>query len=309
MTKTLLILAAGLGRRYGGLKQMDPMGPSGEFIIDYSIHDAVLAGFNRVVFLISRDIEENFKTMIGSRISRKINVEYVYQDEAVSFNTETGTFTAKLPANRSKPWGTGHAILACAGVINEPFAVINADDFYGRESFGLLSNFLEQTAGNPNLLCMVGFILKNTLSEYGSVARGICTLNAGNSLKHIVETVNIRKNKNNEIVSGLDKHDRNAMLTGREITSMNMWGLKPSIFKYLGKEFHAFIEKYLKCPNAEFYIPSVIDKWLVEGHGSVQVLETLSSWFGITYAEDKANAQRNIKDLIKSGVYPDNLVS
>lgn len=158
--KTLLILAAGIGRRYGGLKQMDPMGPSGEFIIDYSIHDAIHhAGFNRIIFLISRDIEDDFKAMIGNRIEKKVKVEYVYQDDAASFSSETGNFTAELPANRAKPWGTGHAILACADIINEPFAVINSDDFYGRESFQFLSGFLEQSGDKPNVLCMVGFIL------------------------------------------------------------------------------------------------------------------------------------------------------
>ena len=308
--KTLLILAAGIGRRYGGLKQMDPMGPSGEFIIDYSIHDAIHhAGFNRIIFLISRDIEDDFKAMIGNRIEKKIKVEYVYQDDAASFSSETGNFTAELPANRAKPWGTGHAILACADIINEPFAVINSDDFYGRESFQFLSSFLEQSGDKPNVLCMVGFILKNTLSEYGSVARGICALNADNTLKHVVETVNIRKDKD-AILFGLDGyHNKKARLNGEEIVSMNMWGLKPSLFKYLADEFRVFIDKYHNCPNAEFYIPSVIDKWVLQEKGVVNVLKTRSSWFGITYAEDRIGAIRNIKELIDTGIYPDNLVS
>lgn len=278
---------------------MEPVGPSGEFLIDYSVFDAARAGFNKVVFLICRDIEDDFKATIGARTERHIAVGYAFQELA---DLPAGY---SVPPGRKKPWGTGHAVLACRNAVEGPFAVTNADDFYGRHSYKVLFDFLEQTADNQSLYSMVGFILRNTVSEYGYVARGICRTGDDGQLTNIVERTKIEKS-GDEFRYAVDENQWKP-LSGDEVVSMNMWGFKPSVFGYLDSEFNRFLQKYISNPNLEFFVPSVIDKMIVEQKVTVTVLETPSSWFGVTYREDKPLAVVKVRELIKSGEYPENL--
>lgn len=299
MNLTLIILAAGIGRRYGGFKQMAPVGPSGEFIIDYSVFDAIRAGFDKVVFLISCEIEDDFRSTIGARVEKHIATDYVFQELS---DLPSGH---SAPQDRKKPWGTGHAVLACAHAVDGPFAVINADDFYGRESYELLSGFLRETADDQSQYCMVGFILRNTISDYGSVARGICYADAEGKLTHIVERTKVGKtDTGGRFNVGKDSWE---CLTGDELVSMNMWGFKPSLFPFLRDEFHRFLEKYMRNYEMEFYMPSVVDKMVVEKKVSVRVLKTPSTWVGVTYPQDTVGVVAKIADLIKSNEYPANL--
>ena len=299
MKPTLLVLAAGMGSRYGGLKQIDPVGPSGEIIIDYSIFDALRANFGKVVFIIRRDIEEVFKETIGTRFEGKIPVEYAYQDK----NDLPEGFS--VPAERAKPWGTGHAILAARDVVKEPFAVINADDFYGRSGYKLLGDYLSSMKeATPANYCMVGYILRNTLSEHGTVARGVCTCDNDSFLKKVVEMTKIEKvgnaAKNTEPENTCD-------LTGDEIVSLNLWGFTPSIFGHLQRLFKDFLKENINDPKKEFFIPSVVDTLISEGAAKVKVLKSEDSWFGITYREDKNMVVENINALVKKDAYPSKL--
>lgn len=299
MKPTLLVLAAGMGSRYGGLKQIDPVGPSGEIIIDYSIFDALRANFGKVVFIIRRDIEEVFKETIGNRFEGKIPVEYAYQDK----NDLPEGFT--VPEERAKPWGTGHAILAARNVVKEPFAVINADDFYGRSGYKLLADYLgSMKEGVPANYCMVGYILRNTLSEHGTVARGVCSCDNDSFLKKVVEMTKIEKvgnaARNNEPENTCD-------LTGEEIVSLNLWGFTPSIFGHLQRLFKEFLKENINDPKKEFFIPSVVDTLINEGAAKVKVLKSEDSWFGITYREDKNMVVENINSLVAKGAYPSKL--
>lgn len=302
MKPTLLVLAAGIGSRYGGLKQIDPVGPSGEIIIDYSIYDAMKAGFGKVVFVIRKDIEKDFRERIGSRFESKIDTQYVFQElDALpkGFNP---------PSDRKKPWGTGHAILVAKDAVKEPFAVINADDFYGRNGYELLSNALSNTK-NANFAAptyyMVGFRLGNTLSEHGHVARGVCKCAPDNTLIEVIERTKIEKTSSG--ARFMDENGKIINLSGNEIVSMNMWGFDTSIFSYLEEEFIEFLKTELSNPKAEFFIPTVIGKLINSGKARVVVLSSADRWFGVTYREDKPMVVENLKKLISAGVYPEKI--
>jgi len=299
MKPTLLVLAAGMGSRYGGLKQIDPVGPSGEIIIDYSIFDAMRAGFGKIVFIIRKEIEESFKETIGTRFEGKILVEYAYQE----LDALPGGF--ELPAERAKPWGTGHAILAAKNVINEPFAVINADDFYGKSGYQLLADYLSSAKdGEMADFCMVGYILRNTLSEHGSVARGVCGLDSDGNLENVVEMTKIEKvgDSARNAEEGAEKD-----LTGDEIVSLNLWGFTPSIFVHLENLFVEFLKENINEPKKEFFIPSVVDALIKQGRATVKVLKSSDSWFGITYRDDKPKVVESVNKLVAEGIYPDKL--
>jgi UTP-glucose-1-phosphate uridylyltransferase len=293
--KPLLVLAAGMGSRYGGLKQIDPVGPKGETIIDYSIYDALRAGFQSLVFVIRRDIEQAFRETIGSRFEKRIPVEYVFQE----LDRLPQGFA--LPPQRKKPWGTGHAILMASDVIREPFGVINADDFYGADSFRLLAAHLH--SDGPEY-AMAGFVLRNTLSEFGTVARGVCQFADGH-LESVREITNIEKH-------GLGARYKNGTgkfheLTGNEIVSMNMWGFTRSIFDHLKQQFAEFLSTSGTDEKSEFYIPSVVNSVIRSRQERVKVLPTRSSWFGVTYREDRPSVAEGIRRLVNAGEYPEKI--
>lgn len=300
MKPTLLVLAAGIGSRYGGLKQIDPVGPTSEIIIDYSIYDAIRAGFGKVVFVIRKDIEETFRECIGSRFEAKIKTEYVFQE------IEKLPSGFKVPEGRQKPWGTGHAILMAKDSVKEPFAVINADDFYGRCGYDVLAKELSKSGTDSiDQYYMVGFKLENTLSEFGYVARGVCKTDSNGFLVEVVERTKIEK-----IADGAkftDDEGRIIKLSGKEIVSMNMWGFTPSLFGHLEKHFAEFLEKNIGNLKAEFFIPTVVGDLVNTGKARVKVLESKDLWFGVTYREDKPVVVENIRKLINSGAYPEKL--
>lgn len=289
---TLLVMAAGMGSRYGGLKQLDAVGPSGETIIDFSVYDAIRAGYNKVVFIIREDFEKQFKEKISNKYQDKIKVEIVYQD----LHDLPNSFSC--PKDRSKPWGTGHAILAARNVISEPFAAINGDDFYGRESFKIISDHYSSVNSG---FAMAAFQLDKTLSDYGSVSRGICEQNL-NQLVTVVETHGIKKSSDGNI-----ECDRDISLLGNELVSMNMWGFMPSIFDHLEKMFNEFLDENISDLKSEFLIPSVVNDLIEKNIEKVQVLKTKSTWFGVTYIEDKPFVKNQIKELIQTGIYPEKL--
>lgn len=295
---TLLVLAAGMGSRYGGLKQIDPVGPCGETIIDYSIYDALRAGFGKLVFIIRKDIEQQFKEIVGARFEKRIAVEYVYQE----LNLLPPGF--ELPAGRTKPWGTGHAILMAANAIHEPFAVINADDFYGAAGYRVLAQQLQ--SGSPDY-SMVGFILRNTLSEFGSVARGVCQVSSDGYLKDVVELTKIEIDGAH--AKNTDGAGKVTELTGDEVVSMNMWGFTPRIFPELQEQFKKFLELNSSNLKAEFFIPSVVNELVLAGQTRVKVLPSNDSWFGITYRDDHPRVVASINHLIHEGYYPERLWS
>jgi dTDP-glucose pyrophosphorylase len=296
MDKTLLVLAAGMGSRYGGLKQIDPIGPGGETLMDYSVFDALRAGFNKLVFVIRRDIERPFKETIGRRFEERVAVDYVFQE----LDRLPAGFAP--PPQRRKPWGTAHAILVAAEAVREPFAAINADDFYGADSFPLLSAHLEADAAD---YAMVGFVLRNTLSEFGSVARGVCRVGAAGFLEDIVELTRIERADRG--AKYLDENSASQRLTGEEIVSLNMWGFSPQVFNQLESEFAVFLEKQAQEEKAEFFISSVVGHLVSTGKARVKVLRTPNSWFGITYREDRSLVVDGIRQLIEQGKYPERL--
>ena len=300
MGLTLVVLAAGKGSRYGGLKQIDAVGPAGEAVMDYSLYDAVRAGFDRVVFVIRRDIEAQFRAHTGKALGRDIPTDYVFQELT---DIPTG-FT--VPPARVKPWGTAHAIYACRKAVREPFAVLNADDFYGREAFEVIAGHLRGLKVDDRRFCMVGFSMRNTLSEHGPVSRAVCEVDEHGLLRGIVERTHIEK-KGNEITVAMEGGGRGT-LTGEEAASMNIWGFAPAIFGFLEAEFAAF----LKAPSndtskAEFFIPTVVGHLIAAGQCRVSVLRTGARWFGITYAPDKQAVTESIRKLIAEGVYPANV--
>ncbi|MCD4747604.1 MAG: nucleotidyltransferase [Bacteroidales bacterium] len=300
MNPTLLILAAGIGSRYGGLKQIDKLGPSGEAIIDYSIYDAIRAGFGKVVFVIRQSIEKEIREFFLKKLSAKINVDFVIQDIK---NVPKGI---KISPKREKPWGTGHAVWVSEQKINEPFAVINADDFYGAESYKIIANYLSSSQNNDNAnYCMIGYDLINTLSDFGSVSRGICEIDNDNFLKSVTEKTQIEKIPNGIVYK--DEEENLIPFTGKEIVSMNIWGFTPSIFSYLEFYFNKFIHENSESLKAEFFIPSIINAIVNNKKARLKVLESKNKWFGITYKEDKENAIQKIRELINTGVYPENL--
>lgn len=296
---TLLILAAGIGSRYGGLKQLDKVGPNGETIIDYSIYDAIRADFGKVVFVIRESIEADFRAFFDKKLQGKIQVEYVFQEtnkipEGLEFNPE-----------RQKPWGTGHAVLMAKEVIQENFAVINADDFYGREAYQTLADFFKTETENNTDYCMVGYELKNTLSENGFVSRGQCKADEHSFLFDVIERTHIER-KNNAIFFE-DDNNNLVELDENTLVSMNFWGFTPSYFDFLNEKFSRFIESNKTNLKAEFYIPSVVNDLIEEKRARVKVLHSKASWFGVTYKEDKADVIKNIQDLIALGKYPNKL--
>ena len=297
MKPTLVILAAGMGSRYGGLKQLDQVGPSGETIMDYSVFDAVRAGFDRVVFVIRRDFEEVFRTTIGAKYAGAVPVDYAFQ----SIDDLPPGFT--VPAERAKPWGTAHAIRAARGVVQAPFAAINADDFYGRDAFQRLAEFLTQprAAARPRF-AMVGYRLDQTLSEHGSVARGVCDVDAAGRLVTVTEMTKIVR-----VAGGAENREdpaRPVALTGAERVSMNLWGFTPELFTALEARFPAWLAAHAQNPKAEWYIPFVVDELVGEGAAEVQVLPTESAWFGVTYREDKPLVVAAVQRLVQAGEYP-----
>ena len=306
MKTSLVIMAAGIGSRFGGgIKQLEPVGMHGEIIMDYSIHDAIEAGFNKIIFIIRKDIEEAFREVIGERIEaicKQLNVEIDYAFQAID-DLPKGV---KLPKDRTKPWGTGQAVLACKGLIKEPFAVINADDYYGKESFFKLHDFLEEyTPEKPTDFCAAGFILKNTLSENGGVTRGVCQVNENGYLTGIDETKNIVKVGNKAAVQ---KEDGQEPIDENSHVSMNMWGLTPGFVEELEKGFPEFLAGLKEGDvKSEYLLPTIIDQMIHDGRARVKLLETHDCWFGVTYREDKESVTESIRALIREGVYPEKL--
>ncbi len=305
MKPTLVVLAAGMGSRYGGLKQVDPVGPSGEAILDYSVFDAHRAGFGKVVFIIRKDIEEVFRAQIGSKYEGLLPVDYAFQDIADLPPPYT------VPDGRSKPWGTAHAIRAARNVVHEPFAAINADDFYGRDAFQQLGKFLQSSAAAdaaaPLRFAMVGYKLSLTLSEHGSVARGICSIDSAGQLSKVVEHVKLVKTP-----TGAHDEDPAAEVkdfSGDERVSMNLWGFTPALFDALEARFPAWLAANAQREKSEWYIPFVVDEMVHEGAATVDVLPTESSWFGVTYREDKPFVTAEIRKLVDAGEYPASLFS
>ena len=300
MKPTLLILAAGMGSRYGGLKQLDAMGPSGEVVLDYSVFDAIRAGFGKVVFVIRRDFEEQFRSQIGSKYGDRIAVDYAFQD----INDLPAGFT--VPEGRTKPWGTAHAVLAAESVVNEPFLMINADDFYGRDAFAKIGADLiaERPADGKSHYSMVGFYLKNTLSDHGSVARGVCTRGTDGMLSSVTEMTKIFRTP-----TGAENRETEPPLplTGEEVVSMNFFGFTPDIFSHLRAAFTQFLQENGSDMKAECYVPKEVDVLIREGKADVKVLESNDSWFGVTYPEDKADVVASIRALVAAGAYPENL--
>ncbi len=284
-----------MGSRYGGLKQIDPVGPNGETIIDYSVHDAIRAEFDKLVFVIRRDIEPAFREIIGNRFEKRIDVRYVFQE------LECLPPGFVVPPHRTKPWGTGHAILMAADAIHEPFGVINADDFYGAQSFQVLAAHLQPDIPD---YAMVGFVLRNTLSEFGSVARGVCQL-TGDRLESVREIVGIEKHGQ----AARYKNETGGFhaLTGDEMVSMNMWGFTPAIFDSLRGQFIEFLKIRGADEKSEFYIPSVVNTLIRSGEKRVSVLPTSASWFGVTYRDDRPFVAEGIRQLVRNGEYPERL--
>jgi dTDP-glucose pyrophosphorylase len=296
MKPTLLILAAGMGSRYGGLKQIDPVGPNGETIIDYSIYDALRSGFGKLVFVIRRDIEQPFREIVGARFEKHAAVEYVFQqlgDLPPGFS---------VPAGRQKPWGTGQAILAAADTIHEPFAVINADDFYGANSFHQLAERLQ--TGGPDY-AMVGFVLRNTLSEFGSVARGVCRMTGDGHLQSVTEVIGIQMDGADAKYTDTAKNVH--QLAGDTVVSMNLWGFSPTLFGHLRTQFVEFLQQHGREEKSEFYIPVVVNTLVETGRERCKVLRSPDSWFGVTYREDRPRVVESIRRLIARGDYPEKL--
>ena len=288
---TLLVMAAGMGSRYGGLKQLDPVGPNGETIIDYSVYDAIRSGFNKVVFIIRREFEKEFKSQITNKYEGSIKVEFAFQE----LNALPNNFNC--PEGRIKPWGTGQAILTAAGLINEPFVAINGDDFYGRDSYGVIADYYKSEGDS---FSMVAFQLGNTLSDFGGVSRGLCAVENG-LLSTVVETHNIKRGS-----EGVTS-DEDISLDGTEPVSMNVWGFTPDLFDHLRSMFHDFLERDGKEMKSEFLIPSVVNNLIHANTKHVKVLRTDSSWFGVTYKEDKPYVVKQIQALIDNEEYPNKL--
>ncbi|MCD7898494.1 MAG: nucleotidyltransferase [Bacteroides sp.] len=296
MKPTLFVLAAGMGSRYGGLKQLDGLGPNGETIMDYSIFDAIRGGFGKVVFVIRKDFEQDFREKIISKYENHIPVEVVFQ----AIDNLPAGFTA--PADRVKPWGTNHAVLMGKGVINEPFAVINADDFYGRDSFAVLAEQLMKMEGAKNDYCMVGYRVGNTLSESGSVARGVCETDENGYLTTVVERTAIERIDGK--VSFKDEDGKMVTIGDNTPVSMNMWGFTPDYFTYSEEYFAEFLKENMDDLKSEFFIPLMVNKLINDGTVRVKVLDTTSKWFGVTYAADRQGVVDKIQALIDAGEYP-----
>ena len=300
MKPTLLLLAAGMGSRYGGLKQLDGLGPNGETIMDYSIYDAIQAGFGKIVFVIRKDFEDQFREKILSKYEGHIPAELCFQ----SLDALPEGFS--VPEGREKPWGTNHAVMMADGVINEPFAVINADDYYGTDSFRVLADFLRTVEGKQNEYCMVGYRVGNTLSESGSVSRGVCEVDEKGYLTGVVERTSIKRNDKGEI-EFIDENGKPVVIDDNTPVSMNMWGFTPDYFAHSKEAFGAFLDKNINTEKGEFYIPTVVNDLINRGVSTCKVLDTTSKWFGVTYPEDRPGVVEKFADLMKSGAYPEKL--
>lgn len=285
---TLVVMAAGMGSRFGGLKQIEPVGRNNEVLLDFSVYDAVKAGFTKVVFVIKHAIEEDFKAMVGKRIEKMVKVEYVFQENDVLPNGFI------CPDDRVKPWGTAHAILCCKDVVKEPFAVVNADDFYGRSAFQKIAEFLKN---ETEKYCMVGFRLVNTLTENGHVSRGVCEIK-DDMLQSVTERTKIIDCKYTE-----DDGETWIPLSPDTVVSMNLWGFMPDIFGYIEKGFIEFLNKNLNVPKSEYYLPSVVSSLIENGEKQVNVLVAEDKWYGVTYKEDKQNVVDAIGKMIDAGLY------
>lgn len=297
MKPTLFILAAGMGSRYGGLKQLDPLGPGGETIMDYSVYDAIRAGFGKIVFVIRHDFEDDFRKQVISKYEDKIPVEVVFQD----LQNIPEQFKDKINPERNKPWGTNHAVMMGSDVIKEPFAVINADDYYGPESFQLLADFLKSVEGKKGEYCMIGFKIENTLSENGGVSRGLCSVGENGNLTGVKECHGIEM-KDGKLIHIVDEKEEE-FPAGASV-SMNMWGFTPDYFDYSKKAFVKFLEENAGELKSEFYIPTVVNDLINDREITLKVIQTPSKWFGVTYAADRDATVAKFKQLVDEGVYP-----
>jgi NDP-sugar pyrophosphorylase family protein len=291
-------MAAGLGSRYGGIKQLAPVGPNGEAAVAYSIHDALKAGFGRIVFVIREAMEAPFRERVGKAVEKIADTAYVFQELDC---LPAGKAGFRVPAGREKPWGTGHAILCCREAVRTPFAVINADDFYGPTSYAALADHLKAAPS----YCMVGFVLENTLSPHGAVSRGVCEVARNGFLASVTERTQIRRS--GDSIQYADETGRWVEIPGETIVSMNLWGFTPEIFDELERRFAAFLEKRGADLKAEYPIPTVVGELVREGRAKIRVFRTRESWFGLTYPEDLPAAQQAVRDLIRRGVYPERL--
>jgi NDP-sugar pyrophosphorylase family protein len=297
MQPTLLILAAGMASRYGSMKQIQGFGPNGETIMDYSIYDAVRAGFKKVVFIIRKDFAEDFRNIVEPKWKDKVALDYVYQD----LHSFTGDYP--VPAERTKPWGTAHAVLCAKDAVREPFAVINADDFYGRDAFEKAYAFLTKDV-SPKVYSIIGYELAKTLSDNGTVSRGVCQVDANNNLVSIAERTKIYE-ENGKIT--YEEGDKKYEVPYDSKVSMNFWCFDPSVFPYIGKLFAEFLQEQGTNPKAEFFIPIIGDKFIREGVGTIKVIPTGAKWFGVTYKEDAPEVQASLNKLIDAGEYPNKI--
>ena len=297
MKNTLLVLAAGMGSRYGGLKQLDPMGPNGETVLDYSAYDAIRAGFDKIVFVIRREFEEAFKSSIGAKFEEKIAVGYAFQE----LDDLPDSFT--VPKGRQKPWGTAHAVRAARDQVDTPFAVINADDFYGQDAYAQMAKYFAQGIEPDRLhLCMVGYPLQNTLSEHGAVNRGICRVEKG-ILKGVQEHLDIQRDASGRI-SGSTSGEDSVELLPTDLVSMNFWGFTPALFPELERAFVEFLQHHGTELKSECYLPAVVNDLIQAHKAECAVIETRSNWFGVTYPDDKPFVQASIAELVAQGCYP-----
>ena len=298
----LIVMAAGIGSRYGGLKQIEPIGPGGEIILDYSIYDARRAGFGKIVFVINKEIEQAFQARIDQTIGQHCEIAYVFQE------LEKLPQGIEVPHGRQKPWGTAHAVLSCQYLVNSPFAVINADDFYGQTSFQALGAYLRSAQDKDDVydFCLVGYNLKNTLTDHGYVARGVCTVDTAGYLEEVRERTRIEKF--NEEVKYTENGETWIDIAGDSLVSMNMWGFTPVMFDELDGRFSNFLNEHRdNLINAEFFLPDVVNQLLEEKKAMVKVLQTQEQWFGVTYKDDKSRVKNAVRELIQQGIYPDSL--
>lgn len=299
MKPTLVIMAAGMASRYGSMKQIQQFGPSGETIMDYSIYDAIAAGFGKIVFIIRKDFADDFKGIFEPKLAGKVQTEYVFQEMDAYLDGY------EVPAERVKPWGTSHAILCAKEAVNEPFAVINADDFYGKDAFVKAAQFL-QTECKDDVYALLGYELANTLSTHGTVSRGVAEVDGKNNLVAINERLKISRNAQGQIVN--EEPDGSTIdIPNDAKASMNFWCFHPSLFDFLQKEFKTFLEGNISSPKAEFLIPFSADQWVKQGQGVIKVIPTSAQWFGVTYKEDAPVVQQSLNQLVEDKTYPDNL--
>ena len=298
MKPTLLILAAGMASRYGSMKQIQSFGPSGETIMDYSIYDAIQSGFKKIVFIIRKDFATDFKNIFEPKWGKKVETAYVYQE----MDSYLEGYTP--PSDRTKPWGTAHAVLCAKPAIHDPFAVINADDFYGRDAFEKAYLFLT-TKSNPSTYSIIGYDLSKTLSENGSVSRGVCDVDGNNNLVSIHERTKIYRNNEGNIT--YEEGGKTFQVPDTSKVSMNFWCFDPTVFAFIGKIFNEFLAANGQDPKSEFFIPIIGDRFIKEGKGQIKIIPTSANWFGVTYKEDAPSVQKSLNELIEAGEYPDKL--